>query len=88
MSRIEMLAAAERFKAAEPDGWYVDPEAVLAWEETLYDWPAGTLAPDWEETLRGWWRAAEVLYRTTGSGMAAAEMVEIERLHGLLKKRG
>lgn len=65
---------------ANPDGWLVDPEAVLAWSETL-EALDDDAALEW---LRSLWRRAAARWRD-GSGptslrlAAAAEMVQIEK---------
>jgi hypothetical protein len=73
--------AAEQFKAENPDGWYADPEAVLAMEEHCWEMEhvLGQSREEAVEWLREVWRKLNVKFQG-GAMWAAGEMVEVEKL--------
>lgn len=70
--------AAEVAKAENPDGWYADPEAMLALNEHAWEQEKFEGVPA-VETYRAAWRRAQAKWAATGNVHEAAEMVAIEK---------
>lgn len=69
-TRTDYRAAAAALAAADLDGWAIDPEATMvAFEEFTC-----------REDFRQMWRAKRALWLATGDPVAAAWMVECERI--------
>ena len=75
---MNYMEAAEVARSENPDGWYADPEAMLAlaefaWEQEKFE------GVERVETYRAAWRRAHAKFLDTGQAHYAAECVAIEK---------
>lgn len=81
---MDYKEAAEIAKGENPDGWYADPEAMLALSE--WAWEEGNFKAPVFEVFRTAWRKANEKWQATGQNHYAAEMVAIENEVEHIKK--